>query len=128
MRLEARLFGGLAAFLLLAWVAYLTWSKDATGGTALGLSVLLAGGLAFYASYTGRRIGTQPAEDPLAEVDEHAGPIGFYSPHSWWPLPLAGGCALCALGVVFGLWLLVLGAVLLLTGVVGLLFEYTAGT
>ena len=64
-------------------------------------------------------------EDRLdAEVDEGSGEIGFFSPHSWWPLFLAAGASIVPLGVVFGMWLLIIGAILSLVAISGFVLEY----
>jgi hypothetical protein len=44
----------------------------------------------YYVWFTDRRIGVTLPEDNLqGEIADSAGELGFYSPHSWWPLPLA---------------------------------------
>ncbi|MEK9898620.1 MAG: cytochrome c oxidase subunit 4, partial [Actinomycetota bacterium] len=52
---------------------------------------------------------------------------GFFSPHSWWPLVVALGAATIAMGLVFAVWVIVLGGAVLLLGIVGWLFEYYRG-
>lgn len=46
------------------------------------------------------------------------------SPHSIWPSLTAAGAALLALGVVFGLWLFLIGMGVALAGVFGMVFQY----
>ncbi len=52
---------------------------------------------------------------------------GFYSPHSWWPLPTAASAATICLGFAFGWWLVVLGVFMLISCVIGFVFEYYRG-
>jgi hypothetical protein len=53
--------------------------------------------------------------------------LGFFAPHSWWPLALAGSAALGALGLVFGWWLLFASVPLVAYAVMGFVFEYYRG-
>lgn len=50
--------------------------------------------------------------------------MDFFSPHSIWPPLTAMGMAVLALGVVFGLWLFLIGLGLALAGVFGMVFQY----
>ena len=44
------------------------------------------------------------------EIADGAGELGFYSPHSWWPLPVGFFAAITFLGIIFGWWLVIIGA------------------
>ena len=46
----------------------------------------------FYLWWTARKLDDRPEDDPAAPISAAEGEYGFFSPHSWWPLPLAGGC------------------------------------
>src|ERR1700712_3995911 len=124
MKIEGYLFAFLAAFLLIIGSGYLLWSGDWTGGTAL----LFAGGLGTilgtYLLFTASRMEPRPEDRADAEVDEGSGEIGFFSPHSWWPLALAAGASILTLGAVFGRWLLIAGALITLVAVTGFVLEY----
>ncbi|MBM3670437.1 MAG: cytochrome c oxidase subunit 4, partial [Actinobacteria bacterium] len=41
--------------------------------------------------------------------------------------PVAGGAAIIALGLIFAVWLIIVGVFVLLIGLVGWLFEYYRG-
>ena len=56
-----------------------------------------------------RRKGLRPEDRKEADVRERAGPVDFFPPHSAWPVQIAAGAAVIALGVVFGLWLFLIG-------------------
>lgn len=127
MRVEGFLFLFCAVFFAVTDVIYWLWSKDPTGTTALALSVGLAFLIAFYLLFTGRRIDARPEDDLDAEISDGAGEMGFFSPHSWWPLFVAGSAALGAIGIAVGWWLFIIGAVFLIASVIGFVFEYYRG-
>ncbi|WP_340384049.1 cytochrome c oxidase subunit 4 [Streptomyces sp. SS7] len=52
------------------------------------------------------------------------GPLDFFPPHSGWPVVTALGFALAATGVVYGLWLFLIGFGILARGVLGMVFQY----
>ena len=66
-------------------------------------------------------------DDPLGEIEDIQGDYGFFSPHSWWPLFLAGSGALVFLGLAVGWWLFVIGVFVGVPAVVGWTFEYWKG-
>jgi hypothetical protein len=127
MRVEGLIFSLLAVFLLVTAGVYWVLSRDPTGFTAL----LLCGGMAFivgyYVLFTARRMELRPEDRDDAEIAEGAGEVGFFAPHSWWPIALGASFTLTTLGLVFGPFLILIGAVALLMSVSGLLFEYYVG-
>jgi hypothetical protein len=60
-------------------------------------------------------------------MDEADPEYGFYSPHSWWPLAVAVPAVIVVLGLIFAVWLIVLGVAALILGLIGFLFEYYRG-
>jgi small-conductance mechanosensitive channel len=127
MKIEAYLFGALAAFLVLVSAVYWWLSKDWTGTTCLVFSVLLAFMIAYYLWFTARRMEARPEDRPDAEISEGAGEVGFFPPHSWWPILLAASFTVTVVGLVIGPFLSVIGAGFLVVAVLGLLFEYYVG-
>jgi hypothetical protein len=127
MRVEGYVFAGVGVFLLATDVVYWMLSEDATGTTALFVSVLLSGLIAFYLLYTSRRIDPRPEDESDADVAEGAGEVGFFSPYSWWPLPLAATLALAAVGMAIGWWLVIIASVFAAVSVFGFVFEYYLG-
>jgi len=117
-------FNVLAAFFFIVGVVYGFWAQDWAGTTVLlftGFMTLLVG---FYATYTSRRLTDHPSDDQLAEQDEADPDYGFFSPHSWWPLPLGFSAMLIVLGLIFATWLMLTGIIFLMISTVGLVFEY----
>lgn len=100
------------------------------GGEPVGIGgMLLAAGLAgmvgFYVWFTQKRIGVILPEDSLtAEIADGAGELGFYSPHSWWPLPVALSSCAMGLGLIIGWWLTLIGVGALIISVIGMVTEY----
>ncbi len=127
MRIEGGLFAiGFVFYTLLAGV-YWYFSRDEIGTTALALTGGMAFLIAFYALYTSKRVYPRPEDRLDAEMDEADPEYGFYSPHSWWPLAVAVPVVMIVLGLIFAVWLIVLGVAALVLGLVGLLFEYYRG-
>jgi hypothetical protein len=127
VRVEGLLFSLLAIFLLVIGAVYWIVSRDPTGFTMIMLSGGLALLVGYYLLFTARRIDARPEDLPDAEIADGAGEIGFFAPHSWWPIALAASSALTASGIIFGPFLTVIGVFFLLGSLAGLLFEYYVG-
>ena len=127
MKVEGWLFVGCAAFFAGTDVVYWHFSKDPTGTTALALSVGLAFLTGFYLLFTGRRLPPRPEDRPDAEIAEGTGELGFFSPHSWWPLITGMSAAVAALGAAIGWWLFLIGMLFVLLSAIGFVFEYYRG-
>ena len=70
--------------------------------------------------FVARRLDTRPEDYEDAEISDGAGELGFYSPHSWWPIMIALSASVTAVGVALWLpWLLVAGVVFVLASVGG---------
>jgi hypothetical protein len=127
MKVEGWLFLGCAIFFGVADIFYWSLAKDPTGGTALALSVCLAFLTGFYILFTGRRLPQRPEDDKEGEIEQGTGELGFFSPHSWWPLFVGLAAATAALGVAIGWWLFLIGALALVLSMIGFVFEYYRG-
>ncbi len=128
MRIEGFLFLMCAAFFAVSDVIYWYFSKDPTGSTALGVSVGLAFLIGFYLLFTGRRLPRmRPEDNPSGEIAEGTGELGFFSPHSWWPLFTGLSAAVAALGFAVGWWLFLIGLLFTVLSAIGFVFEYYRG-
>ncbi len=127
MKIEGLLFG--LAFIFYTVIAGIYWyvSGDEVGTTALALTGALAFLVSFYALYTSKRVYPRPEDRLDAEIEEADPEYGFYSPHSWWPLAVALSTVAVVLGLIFAVWLIVLGVAILLLALIGWLFEYYRG-
>jgi cytochrome c oxidase subunit IV len=128
MKAEGYLFALLAVFLGGSTLVYWFTSKDPTGTTALALSAGLGALIGYYALFLSRRMRPRPSDRGDAEIEEGAGELGFFSPHSWWPLIAAAASATLMLGLIFGWWLFVIGVIAQIAGVIGILFQYEGRT
>ncbi|MGC9543533.1 cytochrome c oxidase subunit 4 [Streptomyces sp. UG1] len=124
MRTESRLFVGVAAFFLVTTVGYGLSSEEPAGTAVLLIAFLMAALVAFFLHMQYRRRGLRAQDRADAEVADTAGPLDFFPPHSPWPITVAAGSVIAALGVVYGLWLFLLGVGVLGHGVVGMVFQY----
>ncbi len=127
MKVEGWLFAAGFFFFALAGVVYWVLSEEVVGTVALGFTAGLAFLTGYYLLFTARRIDRRPEDMVDAEIADGAGELGFYSPHSWWPLPVAFFGALAFLGIIFGWWLFIIGAVGGGLSVIGFVFEYYRG-
>jgi Cytochrome c oxidase subunit IV len=127
VKVEGTLFAGVAVFYAVMAVAYWVLAREPIGLIAMLLTAGLASMIGFYILFTGRRVGARPEDRVDAEIEEGSGDLGFFSPHSIWPLPLALGAGVIALGLVFGWWLILIGIGVLIFGVIGFVFEYYRG-
>jgi hypothetical protein len=127
MKIEGYLFLGCAAFFGGTDIIYWNFSHDPTGTTALALSVALAFLTGFYVLFTGRRLPERPEDDLNGEIEQGTGEVGFFSPHSWWPLFVGLSTATAALGFAVGWFLFLIGALLTVFSAIGFVFEYYRG-
>ncbi|MFC6238818.1 cytochrome c oxidase subunit 4 [Longivirga aurantiaca] len=127
MKIEGALFAIGTAFFGVVAIAYWFITKEIVGTTALALTGGLAFLVGFYLLFTARRVGTRPEDDPLAVIEDAEPDYGFFSPHSWWPIAVAIATGITVMGLVFAVWLLILGVGLLLLSIVGFVFEYYVG-
>ena len=93
MKIEGYIFAFIAVFLVPVTIVYWVLSQDPTGTTCLALSIGLTFMVGYYLLFTARRMEARPEDRPDAEISEGSGEIGFFPPHSWWPIALAGSFA-----------------------------------
>jgi uncharacterized membrane protein len=61
------------------------------------------------------------------EISEGAGELGFFAPHSIWPLYCAGAMIFVVLAPVYGWWLLLLGVGVGFLTCTGWVYEFYRG-
>jgi Cytochrome c oxidase subunit IV len=127
MKAEGYFFIFIFAFCVVSDIIYWVLSHDPTGTVCLALTAGLGAICGFYLLFTGHRIGPRPEEIPEAEIADAAGVVGHFSPNSFWPIFIALGATFVVLGIIFGLWLTVMGFILMVITIPGLVLEYTRG-
>ncbi len=134
MRIEARLFEILTGVFVVLSVVYgvlthvfrgqIEWA----GTTALVLTAGLTLIIGTFFRFVARRLDTRPEDYENAEIADGAGELGFFPPHSWWPILIAGAFSTAAIGTALWLpWLIFTGIVFVLASVCGFVFEYYIG-
>lgn len=135
MHIEARLFEFVCVFFTLCSVVYGVLTKlfavgglEWAGTTALALTAGMSMIIATFFRFVARRLDTRPEDYEGAEISDGAGELGFFSPHSWWPILIALSGSVTAVGIAFWQpWLIASGVVFVLASVAGLVFEYYVG-
>ena len=118
---------GIIFFLPMALI-YGFWSGwEPVGTVALFLLVGLYGLSGLYLFLLASRVDPRPEDDPTSDVADHAGEMGVFSPHSWWPLVLGFAAAVCFAGLAVGWWLLFIGVLIGAVGLVGHTYEFSRG-
>ena len=136
MKIEARIFEVLAAFFFMMGVIYtiVTYFYDQHESIewAGAVALFFSGGLALivgtYFRFVSRRVEIRPEDYDDAEIEDGAGELGFFSPHSYWPILVAASAAIFALGFATrNWWLCVPAAVGILVAAGGMVLEYYLG-
>ncbi|MEZ0090861.1 cytochrome c oxidase subunit 4 [Streptacidiphilus sp. EB129] len=124
MKAEGWLFAGMSAYFTGTACVYWALAGEPAGTAALTVAALMSALVAvfFFVQYVRRGPRAQDRGD--AETVETAGPLAFFPPRSAWPVALATGFTLAALGIVYELWILLLGFGLLSGAVLGFVFQY----
>ncbi|MFC8739667.1 cytochrome c oxidase subunit 4 [Streptomyces sp. NPDC057176] len=124
MRTESRLFTGVGIFFGGEAALYGWWSREPAGTAALVIAFLMASLIAFFLRVQYRKRGLRAQDRGEGEVVDTAGPLDFFPPRSPWPITIALAAVVLAFGIVFGLWLALIGFGLLAMGVCGMVFQY----
>ena len=125
MKASWKLFGGLSVFYVLMTVIYWQVGGEPVGVAGMLLSACLAGMVGFYVWFTQKRIGKiLPEDNTTAEISDGAGELGFFSPHSWWPLPTGLSAIAAGLGLIIGWWFTLIAVTGLIISVIGWVTEY----
>jgi hypothetical protein len=125
--MEGWLFAGIGVFIGVVTPIYWFLSEDPTGTAALTLTFFLCALIAYYLIFTGRRLPPRPEDRKDAEVHEGAGELGFFSPHSVFPLFVGLAVAMAVLGVAVGWWLFMIAVPLVAVTICLFVFEYYRG-
>jgi hypothetical protein len=127
MRIEALFLLGVGLFFgAVGTVYWFTAYED--GGTMMLVGTCLLGLLpGSYYFYWHRRMGNRPEDRPDATMEDGAGVVGSFPGSSIWPFVLGLGAFFTVLALVFGVWLLFVGASLVITALIGVTTESRRG-
>ena len=125
MKANWKLFTFLSVFYVAMTIIYWLVGGEPVGVTGMILAACLAGMVGFYLWFTQKRIGFAiPSDNDDAEIADDAGELGFYSPHSWWPLPVALSATALSLGLIIGWWLVLIALGTLVISIIGMVTDY----
>ena len=125
MKVGYRLFLFLFAFYAIVGAVYWVLGGEPLGITALILCAGLALIIGYYFWFINRRSGgVMPEDNNDGLISDGAGELGFYSPHSWWPLPVGLAATSAGVGLIVGWWLTLIAVGALLVSVIGFVLEY----
>jgi hypothetical protein len=121
MKVESLFYLGITAFFILIGTIYWFTSYEDAGTTMLAASSLLgllAGG---YLLFQARKFPPRPEDRPDATLAEGAGPVDRFPASTVWPFVFGFGATVLATGFVFGVWVVLGGAIVLVFGVIGMI-------
>jgi hypothetical protein len=136
MKQTAKIMYALATFLIIMTVLYFVATAQLNdggngqgiewaGGTGMVLATLLALFLGVYFHLSSSKADIEPKDWEEAEVEDGAGILGFFSASSGWPFLMAFAIMLMGYGIAFfHIWLIVLGAVMLVWATIMLNLQY----
>ena len=129
MRVEYKFFAILAVFFIIVGTIYgiATDWLEPVGPVGLYLCTGLCLMIAMFLWWTGRKLDERPEDNLEGEISDVDGDYGFFSPHSWWPIAVAGAAAIVFLGLAIGWWMVFIGAPLMALAATGWVFEYFRG-
>ena len=137
MKTNALILFGLGIFFSICTITYIAMNAiiqplgkpvEWVGTTILIMSVFFALFPAFFLWRASKSLtGTLPEDDVDARIEDADPDYGFFSPHSWWPLGVAASLGVLTAGIAVGIWLFVIGLVLLIVTVIGFVFEFHRG-
>ena len=127
MRIEALILLGVGLFFgIVGSIYWFTAYED--GGTMMLVGTCLLGLLpGGYYFYWHRRMGHRPEDREDATMEEGAGVVGSFPGSSIWPFVLGLGAFFSVLALAFGVWLLGVGASLVVTALIGVTAESRRG-
>ena len=133
MGTNAKLFWLLTVFYAVSSAGYTVWNIVSTGkveiiGTAaIAMLVFLSAFIAFYLGKTHKSQGPVPEDNPMANIEDADGEVGFFNAFSWWPFFLGMFAALAFASLAIGWWLFFIAFPLAIIALFGFVFENYRG-
>lgn len=136
MKTNAVVFWIVSIYFVVVGFVYTFWNwvenqvVEWTGTVGLFLAAALCGLIGSYLVLVMRKQGGTLTEDlDDSDIDDGDPELGEFSPWSWWPIVLAFGAALGAMGLAIGngFWLTFFALPIIPIAVVGWIYEYYRG-
>jgi hypothetical protein len=128
VKAEAKLMLGLGAFFAAMAIVYWLWSGEDGGGMML----IASGALGFlpgsYYLWWSHRMRPRPSDLSDAEIADGAGVVETFPGSSIWPFTLGMGTFFAGLALVFGTWLAIPAAGLIIWALLGAVAESRRGS
>lgn len=128
MKPERYVFWFIAVFFGVVTPVYWFMAGEIAGTFVLGFAALVGALIAVYLTIAARGFDARPEDRRDAEVYEAAGEVGFFPPHSMWPVTGALVVTLIFLGPgVEQAWITILGLGIGIWAVSGWVLEFYRG-
>jgi hypothetical protein len=127
MKTESYVFLFVGVFFGVVGVVYWLLSSEDAGSIMLLGTFLLGAVPGLYYLWWARRMPPRPADDPDATLKDGAGVVGAFPGSSIWPFVLGLGATFVGLALVFGAWTLGVGLFLVVSALVGVIYESRRG-
>ena len=128
MKPERLVFWFIAVFFAVVAPIYWFMAQEIAGTFVLSFAALLGAMIAGYLTIAARGFDARPEDRRDGEIYEAAGDVGFFPPHSMWPVISAGVVALIFLGPgVEQAWITILGLGIGIWAVSGWVLEFYRG-
>ncbi|MCB5906234.1 aa3-type cytochrome oxidase subunit IV [Streptomyces pinistramenti] len=124
MKAESFVFAGVTLFFAITATVYGWLAREPAGLAALIVAFLMSALISFFFWTQHVRRGQRLQDRKQVRIEEAAGPLGNFSPRSYYPVLTAAGSALLGLGIVYGLWLFLIGVGVLAAGIAGFTFQH----
>ena len=127
MRIEALVLLLVGIFFGMIGIIYWFTSYEQSGTMMLVGSCALGLLPGSYYFYWHRRMGDRLEDRNDASIEEGEGVINSFPGSSIWPFILGAGAFFTVMALVFGMWLLMIGASLIITALIGVTVESRRG-
>jgi len=133
MKVEWRTVIGASVFLAITAIVYAVYKNHAveTSGVVMLVFGFAAYGMLggyLYLQYFRRQRLPRPEDRFDATQADGAGEIGYFPSASMWPAGMGLGMIFGVIGLIYGLWYLIIGGILFFGAVIGWMVEAEAAT
>jgi hypothetical protein len=127
VKIESLFLIGIGLFFGAVGIVYWRLSIEDAGSMMLMGTCFLGLLPGSYYFFWHRRMGDRPEDRPDATMEDGAGEIAAFPSSSIWPFVLGVGAFFTVLALVFGIWLLCIGILMIVTAAIGVTAESRRG-